>query len=910
MPDWRAEIASRLRTVRLDPAREAEIIDELSQHLDERHEELLSAGASAEEALRTALGELLDAEALAEEMRPLRQAQVRPRQPGDPRLARLSADFRISIRSLARERAFTLAAVLTFAIGIGSATTIATIVDAVLLRPLPYPDAERIAQVVSYRREGAATIRAASMARPFLLGLSERSRSFADIGVFDSFSNVTRRRLTMTIAGQLGAAELSGTRISPVLFSMLGAQPQIGRLLVPGDERPEHNQLIVLSDRSWRAQYAGDPSVLGSALVIDGRPYTLVGVMSAGFAFPDAETDFWIPLTPAPGPPPSAARSDSPNSVSADGVFGRLREGVSIEAAGEETDALLRTLSLELAAETGRNPEETGFPPSLERRADVTSIKDELIAPVRPMLQMVSFAAILLLLIACANLITLLLERVESAHHGVAIRTALGATRQRILRQFAIDGVVLAIAGAAVGIPLAYGLVRLTLLVVPPGTPRVNEIAVHPPVLMLAVVASMVLGAVLALCAAWRSTRADGVGAIAGAQAWTSSRSGAGRIESRTFAVVAEVALAVVLCVGAGLLVRSFIGLVNVNPGYDAKDVMTFQIVWPAGHVSDPARLYEEVLARLNSDPAIQAVGATDALPITGAGAFNLNLGGMSAGSEPMLMHIASPLYFQAMGMRLLEGRTFSALKPAYPEVIVNEEFVRRYFSGTDPIGQLVGERPRYQVVGVVNDVRLGGLTGGVRAEYYVDLAHSGFTGAIRPHFVVRSGASPSRLGPLVRSAVLGVDPRLGVDLNQRTMAELVSASVATPRFNTFVLVAFAAIALVLAIVGIYGVMSHAVTQRTREIGIRMALGAMPAQIFATILRQSLIVAGTGAVIGLLTAAGATRQLKSMLFELTPLDPWTFIAVAVMALAVAVLAAYQPAARASRVDPLVALRHD
>lgn len=244
----------------------------------------------------------------------------------------LWSGIRISVRTLAKNRAFTIAAVLTVAIAIGSTTAIATIVDSILLRPLPYPDADRIVQVISYRQEGAATIRSASMARPFILGLSERSRSFADVGVFDSFSNITRRRLAMTLARQHGAAELHGTRISPVLFSMLGAQPQLGRLFASGDERPERNQLIVLSDRSWRAQYAGDPRVLGSSLTIDGRPYTLVGIMSPGFALPDAETDFWIPLTSAPVPPPPDPRSDSPNSAYADGVFARLREGVTIDA--------------------------------------------------------------------------------------------------------------------------------------------------------------------------------------------------------------------------------------------------------------------------------------------------------------------------------------------------------------------------------------------------------------------------------------------------------------------------------------------------------------------------------------------------------------------------------------------------
>ena len=822
------------------------------------------------------------------------------------------SDIRISVRTLTKNRAFTIAAVLTVAIGIGSTTAIATIVDSILLRPLPYPDSDRIIQVISYRREGAATIRSASMARPFIVGLSERSRSFSDVGVFDSFSNITRRRLTMTVPGRLGTAELSGTRISPVLFSMLAAQPQLGRLFVPGDERPERNRLIILSDRSWRAQYAGDPRVLGSSLTIDGRPYTLVGIMSPGFAFPDAETDFWIPLTSAPVPPPSEPRSDSPHSAYADGVFARLRNGVTIEAASEETDAILRTLSLERAAETGRTPEQTGFPPSLERRAEVVFMMDELVAPVRPMLQMLSLAAALLLLIACANLITLFLERVDSTRLGVAVRVALGATRQQILRQFAIDGVVLAAAGGAVGIAFAYWIVRLTVLVVPPDTPRVDEIAVHVPMLMLAIVASTVFGAVLALGSAWRSTRTDGLGVITGSQLGTSIRSGFGRIGSRTLVVAAEVALAVVLCVGAGLLVRSFVGLVNVPPGYDVRDVMTFQIVWPAGHVSDPTRLHEEVLSRLDAHPAIQAVAATDVLPIAGASAFHMTLGGLpvAPGSEPMIMRIVSRQYFPAMGMRIIEGRTFSEVgRAAYTELIVNQEFVRRYFPRTNPIGQLVGDQTRYQVVGVVNDVRHGSLTGGVRAEYYVDLTRFGLTEAVRPYFVIRSAADHGLLAPLVRSAVRSVDPQLGVDLNQQSMAEMVSASVARPRFNTFVLGAFAIVALALAIVGIYGVLSHAVTQRTREIGIRMAIGAAPSRVRAAVLRQSLTLTGLGAAVGLLGAAAVTRYLESMLFEVTPLDPSTFVAVAVLFLLVALLASYLPAARASRVDPLVALRH-
>jgi predicted permease len=589
-----------------------------------------------------------------------------------------------------------------------------------------------------------------------------------------------------------------------------------------------------------------------------------------------------------------------------------LRDGVSNQAASRETDAVLRRFDLELAAERGRNPEQIGFPRSLERRADVVSIRDELVAPVRPMLQMLSFATLVLLFIGGANLITLFGERVDSTRAHVAVRTALGATRLQILRQFLIEGVVVAAAGGIVGSALAYGLVRLAVLVVPPDIPRVEEIAVRAPILLIAVVASTIAGAGLAVGSAWRST-ADRLRVSIGSRVRTSVSSGFNRMSSRTIVVVAEVALAVMLCIGAGLLVQSFVGLVNVDPGYDARDVITFQIVWPSGQVTDPTRLYEDVLSRLDADPSIRAVAATDVLPTGGASMFHASLGGLpvAAGSEPMFMRLVTRQYFDAMGMRLVEGRSFSESgRAAYPEVIVNQEFVRRYFAGADPLGGLVGDQPRYQVIGVVNDVRHGALTAGVRAEYYVDLTRFGLTEAVRPHFVVRSAADRGVLASLIRSVVRDLNPQLGVDLNQRTMSELVSASVARPRFNTFVLGAFAVVALVLAIVGVYGVMSHAVTQRTREIGIRMAVGATPSHVLAAVLRQSMMLTSIGAVMGMLVAAGLTRYLESMLFELTPLDPPTFVAVAVLFLVVGPMAACLPALRASRVDPLVALRDD
>jgi len=527
---------------------------------------------------------------------------------------------------------------------------------------------------------------------------------------------------------------------------------------------------------------------------------------------------------------------------------------------------------------------------------------------------MLSCAAALLLLIAGANLISLFLERIESRRHEIAIRTALGAMRRRILRQFAIEGILLALAAGAIGMGLAFWMVQLTVLVVPPGVPRVGEVALHVPVLLVMTAMSTAIGAVIGIVPAWHSTRAAQLGASVRCQSGASARSGFRSVGARTLIVITETAMAVVLCVGAGLLLRSFISLVNVNPGYDANNVVMFQIVLPAGSTADPGRLYEDVLSRLESDPAVQAVAATDVLPIAGASAFHLTLGGLpvTPGSEPMIMRIVSRQYFQAMGVRLVEGQTFSeAGRPRHPELIVNQEFVRRYFAGTKPLGQLVGDKTsQYEVIGVVNDVRQASLAASFQPEYYVDLSAFGLTAATRPYFVVRSGASSSVLGPLIRSAVRSVDPEAGVNLNQETMAELVSASVAKPRFNTFLLGAFAVVALVLATVGIYGVMAHGVTGRTRESGIRMALGATPLNVLVVILRESATLTGTGAAIGLLVSAAVTRQLKGMLFALTPLDPLTFVGVAVLFVLVAVLASYVPATRASAIDPLLALRHE
>jgi putative ABC transport system permease protein len=827
----------------------------------------------------------------------------------------LQRDVRYAFRTLVKNRGFTVVAVLTLALGIGANTAIFSVVNAILLRPLPYKDSDRVVHIITYRREGEKTVRAWDMGQRYFVGLRERTQTLSAVGGYDSFSNLTRQRLSMMVEGREGAAQLFGTRMSPVLFSMLGARPEIGRVFEPTEEQPDRHDVIILSHRAWIAHYGGDANILSKPLTLDHRLYSVVGVMPRDFQFPDRQTDFWIPLTPAPVPPPSAPRSDSPNSGYTDGAFGQLADGISAHTASAEVESIIRQLDVELATERRWSLTQLGFPGSLPRRAEIVSMKEELVGRVRPALRVLSFAVAFVLLIACANVLTLLLSRIVSRQRELAIRTALGAARSRLIRQVLTESLVIASAGGVAGIVLASWLIQVIIRLAPADIPRIEEVGMNVSVLLFTLALSSLTGVVSGLLPAMRAGRTDQPTsptqsnniAVSPDSVWL-------RFGSRRLIVVGEIAMAMMLFIGAGLLIRSFVTLVNVNPGYDARNVLTFQVVLPPGRFADPREFYDQLIARLESVPMVQSVGATDVLPIAGSGGFHFSLGGLPTPpgpSDTMVMRVVTRNYFSAMGIRVIEGRPFSDRDGVggRRSILVNREFAQRYFGLRNPVGWIVGQAPlTYEVIGVVDDVRHAGLQAEIQPEYYVDLREFALSEATRPYFAVRTRGDTADLVPTIRSVVRQIDARAGVDLNLARMSDIVSASVTRPRFYTALLSTFAAIAVALAVIGIYGVMAHSVAQRTREIGIRVALGARRSQILALVLRQGIALTLAGICIGLAGAAAITRYLEGMLFGLTPLDPATFVAVSVMLAMIATAASYVPARRATKVDPLVALR--
>ena len=824
----------------------------------------------------------------------------------------LRHDLRYAARTLVRNPSFTLVGTATLAIGIGATTAIFSVVHSILVRPLPYREADRVVHVVSYRREGPTEVRGWGMSQRYFVALRERTKTLAAIGGYDSFSNLTRQRLAMMVEGGDGAAQLLGTRMSPVLFSMLGAQAQIGRVFDLAEERPARHDVVILSHRAWRAHYGGDANALGRSLTLDGRPYSLIGVMPQGFHFPDRQTDFWIPLTPAPVPPPSAPRSDTPNTGYTDGTFGLLADGVSAETAAAEVEAILRQLDLELAAERRWSLDQIGRPASMPRRAEVVSMKAELVGPVRPALRMLSIAAALVLLIACANVLNLWLSRTAGRRREVAVRFALGAGRGRLVRQLVTESLVLAIPGGIAGIALAYALVPAIIHLAPSEIPRIEEIGLNRTAITMALALSTLTGCAVGAILAMRVVLA-GSNTLPPTAAAT-RESAFRRFGPGTLAIVGEIASAVILFVAAALVIRSFITLVNVNPGYDPRQVLTFQVVMPPGRLPDPTVFYDELVARLESIPSVQAAAVTDVLPIVGSGGFHFTLGGLPHPPGPgdsMVMRVVSRHYFSAMGIRVIEGRPFSDSDGGRRVILVNREFARRYFGAGSPVGRTAGEAPHtYEVIGVVDDVRHAGLQADVQPEYYVDLREFALGSAVRPYFVVRARGETGELLPTIRSIVRQVDPQAGIDANAAAMSDIVSASITRPRFYSVVFGAFAAIAIALAAIGIYGVMAHAVAQRTREIGIRIALGARRREVLALVLKQALLVTAAGILLGVAGAAAITRYLEGMLFGLTPMDPATFALVPLILAVVATLASAVPARRATKVDPVVALRSE
>ena len=819
-----------------------------------------------------------------------RSGRRRPRR--DPRGTRrknvigsVSMDLRYAVRQLARKPGFTVVAVLTLALGVGANTAIFSVVNGVLLRPLAFDDPDEIVMVwESNLRRGWDAF---PVSPTNFLDWVDRN------DVFEGMAGVAAGSETLTGDGE--AARLTTSHVSASVFSVLGVPPMLGRGFVPDENQPGSDDVAILSHNLWSSSFGGDPTVIGSTITLEGNPVEVVGVMPPDFAF-RPETDLWRPL---------AFDFDVSNARAAHwlNVVARVRSGTTFEQA----DVGMRTLARALEQE---------YPNTNDGWSTVLiPMHEQVVENVRAALWVLFGAVGFVLVIACANVANLLLARASGRYQEMAVRAALGAGRGRLLRQLLTESLLLSMVGGAAGYLLALVGVS-SLLALDPGTlPRTPDIALDGAVLLFTGAVVLVTGAAFGAVPAIQGSRADlHEGLKAGGQ-----RSGdrAGQ-RMRNGLLIIQVATALMLVTGSGLLMRSFRALRAVDPGFNPENVVAMRMRPPSARYPQDQQVsafYEQLLARVSGIPGVLSAGTTTGLPLFGSFGFRFEVVGRPD-LEPALMpggnfRVVSQDYFRTMGIPMLRGREFlrtdNATAPAV--VIVDEALVRRYFPDEDPIGQSLDIKSGdaacpCEVIGVVADVKQGDLTSENQPGYYLPASQATWRGRT---VVARTTLEASTAIAVMREAVSSIDPNLAV-YDVQTLEQRLADVVAEPRFNTILLGIFAAVAMVLAMVGIYGVMSYNVSQRTQELGVRVALGADAGKIMLLVVGRGLALAGVGVAIGLAGAYGTTRFLSGMLFGVDPLDPATFGMVVGLILAVAALAAYLPARRAAHVDPVTALR--
>ncbi len=886
MPDWGSEIRRMLAGLKLPPAREAEIVEELAGHLEDRYRELRGGGMADSDARRAALDEVAGHELFSKGLR-----TVEPR--GRSLWYGLPFDVRYGLRTLRRNPAVTTVAILALALGIGANTAIFTVINSVLLRPLAYPHPDRLLMIY----ESGKDFSHSSVSYPNFLDWRRLSRSFAEMGAYRSDD------FNWTGGGE--PEHLSGQYVSAGFFSVAGIAPALGRSFLPEDDRPGAACTVMLANGLWKRRFAGDGHVLGRHLTLNATDCTVVGVLPAGFHL-GWNAEIYMPIELW-----NSVELRDRDTRPGLRVIGRLKEGVSRSGAEAEFASIASGLAREYPASNAG------------RGVKMVRVKDDIVGRFRPTLLLLGGAVGFVLIIACANVANLLLARATARKREFALRSALGAARSRIVRQLLTESTLLSLAGAGCGLALAQAGVRLVLAAAPDAVPRAAEIGIDPYVLLFTAGVSILTGIVFGLVPALHGANSNPQESLKEG----TRGAGGGRHRTEGIFVAVEMGLAVTLLVGAGLMMQSVWHLLRVDPGFDTHGILTAKVAVSPKAMANPSAIrlaYLEMVDRVAQIPGVRAAAITSLIPLGDSDSeVSYWTGG---GPQPprdrlnsAMFYIVTPGYRSALDFPLRRGRFFTDRDDlsSPPVVVIDEILARHVFGAQDPVGKqfdmsVIG---RVQVVGVVGHVKHWGLdeddNAKLREQVYFPFGQvplrflSEAVGGLT--LAIRTESDPAGFLPSVRAAVSG--PTLDQPVYQAlTMEQIVAASLSDRRFMLLLLGIFAGVALLLTAVGIYGVMSYAVTRRTHEMGIRAALGSSRQEIVWLVLRQGMKPAGAGMAAGLAAAAVLTRFMADMLFGVHPADPLTLAGVALLLGGVAVLACYVPARRATAIDPVIALR--
>jgi len=810
----------------------------------------------------------------------------------------LLQDLKYALRMFAKNSGFTAVAVLTLALGIGANTAMFSMIHGVLIRPLPFKGPSRLFTL--WERNPKMGYEQNPPAPANFRDWRDRNRAFEQIAAFDASR-------TFNLAGSGNPERVDGAAVSPGLFELLGVEPGLGRTFSPGEDQLGRDRVVMLSYGLWQRRFNADRSIIGKSVTIDGRSCTVIGVMPPGFQFPgDTGTilniftsppaQLWVPLALTP----DAWSARSAHYLQ---VIARLKPGIALDWAQAEMNSIEQQLVREYPRDY------------IGSDVKLVPLHAQVVGSFRSALLVLFGAVALVLLIGCANVSNLLLARATSRQKEVAVRSALGASRIRLVRQFVSESLVLALAGGALGVLITSWGISLLKLILPLNFPRTTAIHLDGPVLIFTVLASAATSLIFGLVPAFQASRTHLTESLKEGERETE---GFRRHHLRSFLVVSEIALALILLIGTGLMLRSFVRLQEVDPGFEPDHLLTMEISLVDAKYSDPqkAGFFGQLLEQVRALPGVQSAGAIGHLPLAG----DIESYAMQVEGRPPLpneyanpeCHVVMPGYLEAMKIRLVAGRYFDERDggQAAHVLIINEAVARNVFPNESPIGKrlVMGfNNFKGEIVGVVGDTK----------DLTLDLASSEAVYTPYPQapnwgtmvLTIRTTSPPLSLAPAVHGLVLGIDNDQPVS-KIRTMDEVIEASVAAPRFRTLLLGLFGLAALCLGALGIYGVMSYSVTQRTREFGIRIALGAEQPQVVKLVLRQGLVLTLVGVGIGLLGALALTRLLSSMLYDVRPTDFLTFATVTLLLTAVSLLANYAPARRATKVDPMLALRHE